>query len=138
VCCALTSETRHLLNAPRLALMKPTAYLINMARGPIIDQQALTRVLKEKRIAGAGLDVFEQEPIDARDPLLEMENVILAPHALSWTDECFAGIGQAAISSILDVADGLVPRSVVNASVLESADFRRKLERFGAGASPAR
>ena len=89
----MTEGTRHLLRAP-LALMKPTAYLINMARGPIVDQQALTRVLQEKRIAGAGLDVFEPEPIDPRDPLLALDNVILAPHALSWTDECFAGIGR--------------------------------------------
>ena len=60
VCCALTPETRHLLNAERLALMKPTAYLINVARGPIVDQAALTGALQQRRIAGAGLDVFEQ------------------------------------------------------------------------------
>jgi len=132
VCCALTDETRHLLNAPRLALMRPTSYLINLARGPIIDQQALTAVLREKRIGGAGLDVFEQEPIDPRDPLLALDNVILAPHALCWTDECFAGIGQAAISSILDVAAGRAPKSVVNRVVLDSARFRSKLEAYAA------
>ena len=109
VCCALTEGTRHLINAERLALMKPTAYLINVARGPIVDQAALTEALQERRIAGAGLDVFEQEPIDPHDPLLALDNVILAPHALCWTDECFAGNGRSAIASILDVAAGRVP-----------------------------
>src|SRR5262245_29914346 len=72
ICCALTSETHHLLNAERLALLKSTAYLINVARGPIVDQAALTRCLQEGRIAGAGLDVFEKEPIDPDDPLLAL------------------------------------------------------------------
>jgi phosphoglycerate dehydrogenase-like enzyme len=129
VTCALTESTRHLLNTQRLALMKPTAYLINIARGPIVDQAALTTALRERRIAGAGLDVFEQEPIDPQDPLLSLDNVILAPHALCWTDECFAGIGRAAIASILDVAAGRVPKSVVNRAVLESSQFQGKLRR---------
>ena len=93
--CPLTPETRHLVNAERLALMKPTAYLINTARGPIVDQKALTKALQERRIAGAGLDVLEQEPPDADDPILKLDNVILAPHALCWTDQCFAGNGAA-------------------------------------------
>jgi phosphoglycerate dehydrogenase-like enzyme len=133
VMCALTERTRHLLNAPRLALMKPTAYLINMARGPIVDQAALTKVLQERRIAGAGLDVFEQEPISPDDPLLKLDNVILAPHALCWTDECFAGIGKSAVESILDVAAGRVPRNVVNQAVLQSPAFQEKLRRYAAG-----
>jgi D-3-phosphoglycerate dehydrogenase len=118
VCCSLSPETHHLLNAERLALMKPTAYLINVARGPIVDQAALTRCLQEGRIAGAGLDVFEREPIDPDDPLLGLENVILAPHALCWTDECFSLNGRAAVGSLVDVAGGLVPRHVVNPGVL--------------------
>jgi phosphoglycerate dehydrogenase-like enzyme len=132
VCCALSAETRHLLDARRLSLLKPTAYVINLARGPIIDQQALTAVLREKRIAGAGLDVFENEPIDPHDPLLELDNVILAPHALCWTDECFAGIGRSAVSSILDMAAGRIPLSVVNRAVLESPQFHEKLRRYEA------
>src|SRR6185436_250300 len=112
--------------------MKPTAYLINVARGPIVDQEALVDALRNGRLQGAGLDVFEQEPIDVRDPLLSLDNVILAPHALSWTDECFAGIGQAAIGSILDVAAGRAPKSVVNRVVLDSARFRSKLEAYAA------
>src|SRR5207249_852848 len=89
ICCALTPETRHLINAERLNLMRSTAYLINVARGPIVDQQALTAALQARRIQGAGLDVFEQEPISPTDPLLQLDNVIVAPHALCWTDECF-------------------------------------------------
>ena len=73
VACLLDDTTRHLLNAERLRLMKPTAYLINVARGPIIDELALIEVLKDERIAGAGLDVFEQEPPETSNPLLAME-----------------------------------------------------------------
>ncbi|MFL5258581.1 MAG: NAD(P)-dependent oxidoreductase, partial [Hyphomicrobiales bacterium] len=74
VSCPLTAETHHLVNAERLALMKPTAYVINTARGPIVDQKALTKVLEEKKIAGAGLDVLEQEPPDPDDPILKLDN----------------------------------------------------------------
>jgi phosphoglycerate dehydrogenase-like enzyme len=129
VCCALTEGTRHLISRERLAQMKPTAYLINVARGPIVDQQALLAALKARQIAGAGLDVFEQEPIDPADPLLQLDNVILAPHALCWTDECFAGNGRSAIRSILDAAAGRVPQNVVNRAVLESPAFIEKLRR---------
>ncbi len=130
ICCALTPQTLHLLNADRLARMKPTAFLINVARGPIVDQQALTTVLQERRIAGAALDVFEKEPIDADDPLLELDNVIVAPHAICWTDELFRGNGQAACRSILDVADGRVPQDVVNREVIEQPGLKQKLARF--------
>jgi phosphoglycerate dehydrogenase-like enzyme len=116
--CPLSPETNHLVNAGRIALMKPTAYLINTARGPVVDQAALTEALKNRRIAGAGLDVQEQEPPDAADPLLKLDNVILAPHALCWTDQCFAGIGASAIRSVLDVAEGRVPGGLVNKAVL--------------------
>jgi len=133
VCCALSDATRHLIDASRLALMKPTAYLINVARGPIVDQRALTAALRERRIAGAGLDVFEQEPIDPADPLLGLDNVILAPHALCWTDECFRGNGHSAVRSILDVAAGRIPKSVVNREVLESPAFQQKLRRYSEG-----
>jgi D-3-phosphoglycerate dehydrogenase len=130
VCCALSDSTRHLLNAQRLSLMKPTAYLINIARGPIVDQQALTAVLRERRIQGAGLDVFEHEPIDPADPLLSLDNVILAPHGLCWTDECFSGIGRSAVRGIIELAAGRIPNNVVNRAVLESPIFRDRLARF--------
>ncbi|MCA9143665.1 MAG: dehydrogenase [Planctomycetales bacterium] len=130
VSCALTDSTRHLLNAERLAKMKPTAYLINVARGPIVDQAALTHVLKQGLIAGAALDVFEHEPIDPLDPLLALDNVILAPHAICWTDELFLGNGRAACQSILDVAHGREPKHVVNREALQLPTMREKLSRF--------
>lgn len=132
ICCALTDQTRHLLNAKRLALMKRSAFLINVARGPIIDQAALTCVLQERRIAGAALDVFEQEPIANDDPLLKLDNVIVAPHAICWTDELFRGIGRAACRSILDVAAGRTPADIVNREVLAQAGMIEKLVRFAA------
>ena len=132
VSCPLTPQTHHLVNAARLALMKPTAYLINTARGPIVDQAALTKVLQEGRIAGAGLDVQEQEPPDIDDPLLRLDNVILAPHALCWTDQCFAGIGASAVRSVLDVADGHIPRGLVNRPVLDHARWQGRSAATGA------
>ena len=134
VCCALTPETRHLIDAGRIRLLKPTAYVINVARGPIIDQSALTQALRSGAIQGAGLDVFETEPIDPLDPLLALDNVILAPHALCWTDECFRGNGVSACRSILDVAAGRVPGPVVNRDVVDHPLLLEKLRRrAGAG-----
>ena len=116
--------------------MKPTAYLINTARGPIVDQKALTKALQERRIAGAGLDVLRsrsRRPAD--DPILKLDNVILAPHALCWTDQCFAGNGAADVKAVLDVQHGRAPRGVVNREVLERHAFKAKLDgyrrRFG-------
>jgi D-3-phosphoglycerate dehydrogenase len=130
--CPLTAETRHIVNAGRLALMKPTAYIINTARGPIIDQKALTKVLQEGRIAGAGLDVLEQEPPDLDDPILKLDNVILAPHALCWTDQCFAGNGAADVRAVIDVQHGREPRGVVNRDVLQSTVWKKRLADFAA------
>ncbi|CAN5439442.1 NAD(P)-dependent oxidoreductase [soil metagenome] len=131
VSCPLSPETHHLVNAERLALMKPTAFLINTARGPIVDQKALTKVLQERRIAGAGLDVLEQEPPDPNDPILKLDNVILAPHALCWTDQCFAGNGAADVKAVLDVQHGREPRGIVNRAVLEHPEWKRRLADFG-------
>jgi D-3-phosphoglycerate dehydrogenase len=131
ICCALTPETHHLIDRSRLALMKPSAYLINVARGPIVDQAALTAALQQGRISGAGLDVFEREPIDPDDPLLALDSVILAPHAICWTDECFRGIGRSACTSILEVIAGRVPRTVVNREVQDHPRLLEKLQRIG-------
>lgn len=135
VSCPLSADTHHLVNAERLALMKPTAYLINTARGPIVDQKALTKVLQARGIAGAGLDVLEQEPPDAADPILKLDNVILAPHALCWTDQCFAGNGAADVKAVLDVQHGREPRGVVNRGVLATDRWKERLadyrSRFG-------
>ena len=129
--CPLTPDTHHIVNAERLALMKPTAYFINTARGPIVDQKALTKVLQEGKIAGAGLDVFEQEPTDPNDPLLKLDNIIAAPHALCWTDQCFAGNGAADVKAVLDVMKGQLPRGIVNREVTERPGFKARLEGFG-------
>ncbi|MGE3875588.1 MAG: NAD(P)-dependent oxidoreductase [Parvibaculaceae bacterium] len=130
VSCPLSPETHHLVNAERLALMKPTAYFINTARGPIVDQKALTKVLQERKIAGAGLDVLEQEPPDPGDPILKLDNVILAPHALCWTDQCFAGNGAADVKAVLEIQKGLEPRGIVNRDVLNHPDWQRRLALF--------
>lgn len=127
ICCALTPQTHHLLNASRLARMKATSFLVNVARGPIVDQAELTRVLQQRRIAGAALDVFEKEPIDPDDPILKLDNVIVAPHAICWTDEIFRGNGQSACRSILEVAAGRVPQEVVNRDAIDRDGLKQKL-----------
>lgn len=130
VTCALTPETYHLIDATRLARMKPSAYLINVARGPIVDQRALYAALREGTIAGAGLDVFEDEPVDPNEPILGLENVVVTPHGICWTDECFLGNGRSACASILDVASGQVPRHVVNRAALDNPKFQAKLAQY--------
>jgi phosphoglycerate dehydrogenase-like enzyme len=130
--CPLSPETRHLVNAERLSLMKPTAYFINTARGPIVDQKALTATLIARRIAGAGLDVLEQEPPDPDDPILKLNNVVLAPHALCWTDQCFAGNGAAGIRAVLDVQRGGEPHLVVNKNVLSTTAWKKRMADFQA------
>jgi len=127
----LSPETHHIVNAERLGLMKPTAYLINTSRGPVVDQKALTKVLQDGLIAGAGLDVLEQEPPDPDDPILTLDNVLLAPHALCWTDQCFAGNGAADVAAVLEFQHGRVPRGVVNRNVLESARWKKRLAGLG-------
>jgi phosphoglycerate dehydrogenase-like enzyme len=107
----LSEQTRGLIDARRLALMKPTAYLVNTARGAIVDEAALVSVLKEGRIAGAGLDVFAEEPLPAGHPLAQLPNVVLTPH-LGWpTDEAYERFADAAADVILAWLDGQdVPR----------------------------
>jgi phosphoglycerate dehydrogenase-like enzyme len=125
--CPLLPSTRGLVDARRIALMKPSAYLINTARGPIVDQPALVAALREGRIAGAGLDVFDPEPPPADDPVLALDNVILAPHALSWTDQGFAGIGASALRSVRAVLQGSAPAHLVDPAVASSPDFMQRL-----------
>ncbi len=119
ICCALTPETYHLIDATRLRQMKPTAFLINVARGPIVDQKALTVALRERWIQGAATDVFEEEPVSPDEEILRLDNVIVTPHGICWTDECFRGNGRSACESIRDVASGRVPRYVVNRAALD-------------------
>jgi D-3-phosphoglycerate dehydrogenase len=130
ILCALTDETRGMIDESKLAKMKPTAFLINTARGPIVDQSALHDALVERRIRGAGLDVFAQEPADPDDPLLQLDNVIVTPHALCWTDEWARLTGESAIGGMLEVAAGRSPNDVVNKDVLGSRLFTEKLARY--------
>jgi len=135
--CPLTDETHHLVNRERLALMKPTAFLVNTARGPIVDQAALTEALRERRIAGAGLDVFEREPPDADAPLLALDNVIVTPHALCWTDQLFAGSGAADVRAVMAVMQGRTPTGIVNRDVVDRPGWPARLaayaQKFGDG-----
>ncbi|MEO8677186.1 MAG: NAD(P)-dependent oxidoreductase [Casimicrobiaceae bacterium] len=127
--CLLNDATRHLVGARQFALMKPTAYFINVARGPVVDEAALIDALREGRIAGAALDVFEQEPVAPDNPLLAMDNVILAPHALCWTDECFHNMASTGLASIVDLLDRRVPEFVVDRTVLDHPRVRDWLTR---------
>jgi phosphoglycerate dehydrogenase-like enzyme len=111
--CLLNHETRHLMNARRFALMKREAFFVNMSRGPVADEAALIEALRSGTIAGAGIDVFEQEPVNPANPLLAMDNVIVAPHALCWTDECFDAIAREGLGCMVDFANGRTPKSVV-------------------------
>ena len=115
----LNEETRHLVGAREFAQMKPTAYFINVSRGPVVDEPALIDALRAGRITGAALDVFEQEPVDPANPLLAMDNVIVTPHSLCWTDECFHNMAATGLTSIVDALSGRVPEFVVNREVLE-------------------
>jgi len=117
----LNDETFHLVGAKEFAQMKPSAYFINVARGPVVDEPALVDALRAGRIAGAALDVFEQEPVDPANPLLTMDNVIVTPHSLCWTDECFHNMASTGLKSIVDALSGRVPEFVVNREVLEHA-----------------
>jgi phosphoglycerate dehydrogenase-like enzyme len=128
--CRLTAQTRHLLGAAQLALLKPTAYLVNVARGGLINQAALVEALRGRRFAGAGLDVFEVEPLPPDDLLLQLDNVILTPHWLASTRDVWEATGRTMAEGVLRAAQGLVPENVVNTEVLARPGFQAKLARF--------
>jgi lactate dehydrogenase-like 2-hydroxyacid dehydrogenase len=114
----LNDGTRHLVDARLLALMKPTAYLINTSRGPVVDEEALVAALREGRIAGAGLDVYEHEP-KLSPGLAELPNVVLTPHVGSATVETRAAMALLAAENLVAVLDGKIPEHIVNPEVLE-------------------
>ncbi len=130
--CPLTPETRGLLGAGQFALMKPDAVLVNTARGPIVQENALIDALQSGRIAGAALDVFEQEPLNADSPLTRMENVILTSHSVAWTEELFRDMGRIDCEGALAVYRGEAPQHVVNPQVFGIPAFRDKLARYKA------
>ncbi|PNV80023.1 MAG: D-glycerate dehydrogenase [Fervidicoccus sp.] len=115
----LTEETRHLINEQRLRLMKPTAYLINVARGAIVDTNALVKALKEGWIAGAGLDVFEEEPLPASHELTKLKNVVLAPHIGSATIEARNAMAEKVALNLIEFLNGRVPPDLVNKDVVK-------------------
>ncbi len=117
--CLLNDETHHLISDDFLDRMKPTACLINTARGPVVDEAALIRALKENRIAGAALDVHETEPLPAGNPLLGMDNVILTPHAAFFSTPAVARVPQRCGEEVAHALAGRKPRNVVNPGVYE-------------------
>ncbi len=127
--CPLTEQTRGLIGAAQLALMRPTAYLLNTARGGIVDEAALYDALKAGQLAGAALDCFAQEPVTAPPRLAELENVLFAPHCIAWTNELFRDIGRAACQGMVDLSLGKKPRGVVNPAVFEKPSFQEKWRR---------
>jgi len=114
----LDEQTRGLIGAREFALMKPNAYFINTARGPVVVESALIDALRSNRIAGAAIDVFEKEPVAPDNPLLKLDNVILAPHAICHTDECMSLLGQGAFRAAVELAHGHKPHLIVNTEVL--------------------
>ena len=117
--CPLTAETKHLVNAARLAMMKPTAALINAARGAVIDEAALVQSLCARSIRGAVLDVFEQQPLRRDHPLLALDNVILSPHAAGITDESMKRMSQGAAEEAVRLLAFEKPKSLCNPEVWE-------------------
>jgi D-3-phosphoglycerate dehydrogenase len=117
--CPLTPQTRYLMNAKTVALMKPTAWLINVGRGPVVQEEALIEALREKRIAGAMLDVYEHYRLEPGHPLFSLDNVILTPHLAAVTREARARAGVAAADEMLRILHGERPRNLVNPEVLK-------------------
>ena len=117
--CPLNASTFHSIGSRELGLMKPSAFLINCARGAIVDQAALVTALVEHRIAGAGLDVVEKEPLPTEDPLRTLDNVIITPHAAHWSVESSIECRQTAIEHVLAFLNGQIPADVINRAVLE-------------------
>ena len=130
--CPLTEQTRNLIGRRELSLMKPGSYLINTARGGIVDEAALAEALTRRQIAGAALDCFAEEPLTAPPVLAGFDNVLLAPHCIAWTDEMFRDIGRTACQSIVDLAAGHTPRGVVNPEVFRRPGFVEKWRRLSA------
>ena len=121
----LNAETRHLIGEAFFRRMKPTAILINTSRGPVVDEQALARALRDKRLAGAALDVWEEEPVTAANPLLKMDNVIATPHAAYFSSSAVAQIPQRCGEEVARVLTGQRPLNVVNPEVYAPGAVRR-------------
>jgi D-3-phosphoglycerate dehydrogenase len=130
IACPLNEETRGMVDGRRLALMKPGALLVNVARGAIVDQDAVVALLRSGHLGGAGLDVFDPEPFPADHPLLTLPNVIGAPHSLGYSDELIRGCIESACQALLEVAAGRTPADVANPEVLSNPLWKEKLSRY--------
>ncbi|MBM3523106.1 MAG: dehydrogenase [Alphaproteobacteria bacterium] len=117
----LNDSTRHIVNAHRLAMMKPSAYLISASRGPVVDEKALHDVLAARRIAGAAMDVFEVEPTPPDNPILKLDNVIVAPHSLCHTDECNRLLAEGSFRSASAYSARKRPPNLINPDALRHA-----------------
>jgi D-3-phosphoglycerate dehydrogenase len=113
----LNEETRHLISRPQFAVMKPSAYLINCARGGVVDEAALIEALQQNRLAGAGLDVFEKEPVDPGNPLLKMDNVSLTNHYASYSEVAWERAQTQLGEEAVRIAHGMWPMSLINPEV---------------------
>jgi phosphoglycerate dehydrogenase-like enzyme len=127
--CPLTDKTRGLIGARELALMRPESYLINTARGGIVDEDALFNALRDRRIAGAAIDCFVGEPLTSPPRFAELDNVLMAPHAIAWTEEQFRGIGRMACQAIVDFSLGRRPHAPINPEVYDRPSFQAKWKR---------
>lgn len=115
---ALTPETFHLVDERALGLMKHGAIVVNTSRGAVVDTAALARALNEGRLWGAGIDVFEGEPVSADDPLLSAPHTVLTPHAAYWSEESGVELRERACRAVLDVLSGKRPADCLNPEVL--------------------
>ncbi|UCD79194.1 MAG: hydroxyacid dehydrogenase [Desulfobacterales bacterium] len=125
----LTDQTRDLLDEAEISQMKSEAILINASRGGIVNEAALVKALQNNRIAGAGLDVFSEEPVPADHPLLKLENVILTPHSAALTRDSVTRMATEAARCVLDVFGGREPPNVANPQVLESGRWKHMIAR---------
>jgi phosphoglycerate dehydrogenase-like enzyme len=128
--CRLETRTRGMLGLREFELLKSTAYLINVGRGELVHEEVMVQALRERKIAGAGLDVFETEPLPLSSPLLELDNVILTPHWLPSTHRAARATRDVITRNIMRVAQGAVPQNVINPEVLSRPGFRSKLAQF--------
>jgi phosphoglycerate dehydrogenase-like enzyme len=130
--CPLNGSTRGTIGAAELRAMKPSSFLVNTARGGIVDQPALVEALRRRDIAGAGLDVFAEEPPAPSDPLLSLDNVVLSAHALNWTRELDVELSRSNVRSIQTLAAGSIPEGVVNKAVINDPIFLARLRSISA------
>jgi phosphoglycerate dehydrogenase-like enzyme len=128
----LSDKTYHLFGEKELRKMKETAYLISTSRGSVVDEPALIQALQEGWIQGAGVDVFEQEPVDPDNPILKMDNVVVSPHSLCHTDEYFKGTWDQKLRQASQIVRGETPEALVNREVLEKPEFQARFAKFAA------